>query len=387
MSRGFLRLLAAQSISSLGDWLATFALMALALDLSGSATAVGGVLVLRLAPAGLAGPVVGWVGARFGRRHLLPALDLVRAAAVAAIPLVDALWWLYGWMLLMETATVVAAAARDASIRDLVPVDTIHLANGAMMGASYGAIPLGAAAFTILGVTVPRAAEVALWVDAGTFLVSSVLVSGIGELPSRPDLSPSRETVGGALRIPLVRRALPPLVAASVGIGTLFSLGIGYAEDVLGADEAQFGLLVVGFGVGAVAGLGLVRRLGARLATVRVGVATMGSVLVVMGLVPRLDVAFLAAALFGAAGASSVLSGLTRVQTDLEAGDRLVALGAFHVGVRLALAVGALAAGVAHDLTSGLVQQPARAVLVGAGLVVLLSAGAMAVPVSEAAEG
>ncbi|GIU91423.1 MAG: hypothetical protein KatS3mg011_0329 [Acidimicrobiia bacterium] len=39
-----------------------------------------------------------------------------------------------------------------------------------------------------------------------------------------------------------------------------------------------------------------------------------------------------------------------------------------------------------HDSTSGWVQQPARAVLVGAGLVVLLSAGAMAAPVSEAAE-
>ncbi|HEY2999638.1 MAG TPA: hypothetical protein VGJ43_13735, partial [Acidimicrobiales bacterium] len=41
-------LLVGQAVSALGDWMGTVALMALVLQLTDSATAVGGVLVLRL---------------------------------------------------------------------------------------------------------------------------------------------------------------------------------------------------------------------------------------------------------------------------------------------------------------------------------------------------
>ena len=43
-------LLVGQAVSSLGDWMGTVALMALVLEITGSATAVGGVLVLRPPP-------------------------------------------------------------------------------------------------------------------------------------------------------------------------------------------------------------------------------------------------------------------------------------------------------------------------------------------------
>src|SRR6266536_726252 len=56
-----------QAVSSFGDWMGTVALMALVLDLTGSATAVGGILVLRLLPAGFAGPIAaGLVGLPVG---------------------------------------------------------------------------------------------------------------------------------------------------------------------------------------------------------------------------------------------------------------------------------------------------------------------------------
>ena len=48
---GFRTLLIGQGVSSLGDWMGTFAFMALVYRESGSATAVGGILALRLLPA------------------------------------------------------------------------------------------------------------------------------------------------------------------------------------------------------------------------------------------------------------------------------------------------------------------------------------------------
>ena len=48
---GFRTLLVGQGVSALGDWMGTIAFMALALELTGSPTAVGGILTLRLLPA------------------------------------------------------------------------------------------------------------------------------------------------------------------------------------------------------------------------------------------------------------------------------------------------------------------------------------------------
>jgi len=55
--RGFRDLLIGQGVSALGDWMGTVAFMALALKLTGSPTAVGGILTLRLLPAALGGPL------------------------------------------------------------------------------------------------------------------------------------------------------------------------------------------------------------------------------------------------------------------------------------------------------------------------------------------
>ncbi len=55
---GFRRLATGQLVSGIGDWMVTLALMVLVLDVSDSSTAVGGVLVLRLLPTLVAGPIV-----------------------------------------------------------------------------------------------------------------------------------------------------------------------------------------------------------------------------------------------------------------------------------------------------------------------------------------
>ncbi len=385
---GFRRMATAQSISSFGDWLATFALMALVLDISGSTAAVGGVLALRLGPAALAGPVIARLSSRMGRKPLLLRLDLTRAVAAAAIPLVRALWWVYVLTFVLEMCAVVAIAARDASVRDLVEDDDLPLANGLLMGATYGAIPLGAGAFTLISTVsdaLPSAIDFgryypAFWLDALTFLASFALLARITELPMQPDVVATSEHtphLRDSWRIPLVRTTLPPLVAASLGIGTLFSLGITFVRETLGASESQFGVLVIVFGVGAAGGLAA-RQLGGRggVWAVRLGVQAMGIVLILMVFAGGLGLTLVMAAAFGAAGAYSIVSGITSLQTDLDAGERLLALGSFHVIVRMALATGALIAGLAADLLgSGILGLgPIRSVMLVSGLIVATSA-------------
>lgn len=384
---GFRRLSIAQAVSSIGDWLATFALMTLVLDISGSAAAVGGVLALRLAPATVAGPLIGFAASRWGRRELLVRLDLLRAGVVLLVPLVRSLWWVYPLTVAMEVAAVVAIAARDASIRDLVDESDLPMANGIVLGATYGAIPVGAGAFSLIstlfdGQAGPIAgSHAAFWLDALTFLASAALIRRISDIPARPEPSlagggPVR--LSDARRIPLVRTTLPPVVAASVGIGTLFALGVGFVRDTLGASEAQFGTLVVVFGAGAALGL-VLRQFGpvGGVAAVRLGVTTMGAVMVVMAFAGGLGMTLVMAAGFGVGGAFAIVSGITVLQSDLAAERQLLALGAFHVAVRVALAIGALAAGAATDLLGdrtigGL--EPIRLVLLVSGGLVAISA-------------
>jgi dTMP kinase len=391
------RLVTAQVISSIGDWLATFAMMALVLSISGSTAAVGGILVLRLSPALLAGPVMSRVVGRWNARTIMLRADLVRAAIAVVLPLVSELWWVYVWAVMLELVTLVAVAARDGSVARVVEVDDLPLANGLLMGSTYGSLPVGAALFTAIGVLVAGSGRflVAFGFDALTFLTSYLIVSRIAKLRT-PPISPG--TTGAvlsfrdALAIPVVRSTIGPLTVASTGIGTLFSLGIVFVRDTLGAREEQFGILVVVFGIGALLGLGIRQShppVGGGLWAVRVGVLTMGGVLMAMSLMPSVGPAFAAALTFGAAAAYAIVSGITGLQTLVAEQQRILALGVFHVAIRLALGVGAVGAGLAADLV-GTVAWPVvgridgiRAVMFVSGIVAV--AGALATRAKPAA--
>src|SRR5207237_775868 len=104
------------SFGALGDWMGTIALMVLVSQETGSSTAVGGILVLRLIPAAVAGPLAARLAQRWDRRRTMLTMDLVRAGIVAVVPLVSALWWAYLWAFMLELASLAFLPARDASI-------------------------------------------------------------------------------------------------------------------------------------------------------------------------------------------------------------------------------------------------------------------------------
>lgn len=389
---GFRDLLVGQGVSSLGDWMGTVALMALVLQLTDSPLAVGGILTLRLLPAAVGAPLAAKAAGRWDRRRTMLAMDLTRAGMVFAIPFVRALWWIYLWGFLLEVASIVFLPARDSSIPDLVDGnEDLALANGLILGTSYGSIPIGAALFAAVA-TLPvqlagRPYALVFFIDAATFVVSFLCIARLTQLgPSAASEADGDEHTNlrfrDAFAIPLVAAVMPAALAVSLGLGALFSLGIVFVRDVLHASDAEFGVLIALFGVGAVLGLVALQRLpaGNGLARTRVGVLWIGVVVALFSLAPALWVALFGAVAFGGGAAFSLAAGMGAIQSSLEGRQRVLAFTAFHVVLRVGLAISAVAAGIAGDLLTDVhwpvvgTLQPARLVLLSAGILVFASA-------------
>jgi len=386
--RGFRDLLLGQGVSALGDWMGTVAFMALALKLTGSPAAVGGILTLRLLPAAVGGPLATRAVRRWDRRRTMLTMDAFRAVVIAAVPLIRGLWWIYLCAVVLEAASIVFLPARDASIPDLVEQDDLSLANGLVLGSSYGTIPLGAGAFAAVA-ALPvatlfhRPLALVFWIDAATFLVSFAYIRRLRMLgtPTAPAEERRDVRFRDAFRIPLVRAIMPATASVALGLGALFSLGIVFVRNVLHASNTEFGVLIALFGVGAALGLAAlqVRRGHDPLFETRLGVAVIGGVVAVFSLATHVWLAYLGATAFGAAAAFTLASGMGALQSRLDGTDRVLAFTAFHVVIRLALSLAAIGAGVAadllHDVRWPLVGtlEPSRVVLLSCGLLVILA--------------
>jgi MFS family permease len=381
-------LLVGQAVSSLGDWMGTVALMALVLEITDSATAVGGVLVLRLAPTIVAGPLAARLTLRWSRRRTMLAMDAVRVPAVAILPWVTHLWWIYIWAFVVELAGMVFLPARDASIPDLVEdEDDLAVANGLVLGTSYGMIPFGAGLFALVSAltgeaSTVEAARIIFLVDALTFAVSYL---AIARLPELGMAAGATDATGGrfrdALRLPIVRRLAPVAAVVAFGLGALFSIGIVWVNDVLDASDTEFGLLVACFGVGAAGGLLILRQLDRRdLALVRMLLILLGAVVATMSQAPAIGLALLGALGFGALCAMVLATSMELLQQHLGDRDRLLGFAVFHVVIRGGLALAAMGAGIASDVLDR-VSWPLLGRL-DSSQVVLLSSGVLVVVVA-----
>lgn len=389
--RSFRAFLVSQALAGWGSWLATVAFMAVVFELTGSPTAVGGILALRLLPAVVGGPLAARLAWHWDRRRTLLTMDAARAVMLALVPWVEALWWIYVWAFLLELATMVFLPPRDAVLPRVVRGDDLPLADGLLLASSYGTIPLGAVGFAATAAALPdllgRPHLLAFLIAAATFVASFALLASIPELGSpraRPEDGTRPTRFRAAFRIPMVRAVLPAVAATALGLGALFSLGIVFVTEVLGASDAQFGLLVSFFGVGAALGLALLQRVhvGSGLARTRAGVMAMGAMVAGFSFAPGIAIACLGAVGFGAAVSYSLASGMGVLQTALAEPERVLAFTAFHVSIRLCLALASVGAGVAGDLLSGVrwplvgYLEPARVILLVSGLVVY-GAGAL----------
>jgi dTMP kinase len=326
----FRRLWISLSLSSLGDWLGFLATTALATELTSSYSAelyaVAGVLFVRLLPAVFIGPVAGAFADRFNRRTTMVVTDLLRFALLLSIPLYPHLWWLLAASFLIECNSLFWIPAKEASIPNLVPRNQLESANQLNLVTTYGFGAVAALVFSALAF-VNRAlahnlsffrtnpVNLALYIDALTFLVSALTIINLKEISSpRPKASDdpaSGDQVGlftsimEGLRFLGGQRWLKGLVigiCGATGAGAaVIGLSQRFAHDLQGGNAAYgtlFGTVFVGLASGMFLGPRLIGTFSRR-RVVGLGIVACGLTLAVESVVPNLALAILTTALMG----------------------------------------------------------------------------------------
>jgi dTMP kinase len=356
-------------------------------------------LVVRLLPPLLASPAGGVLADRMDRRLLLVITNVASAGLVSVAPFLP-IGPLFVVAFLAEFLLLLGQPARDAAVPDLVPEGALPQANGLVMGASYGMLPVGAALFSGLRLAsdhlptwFPFAealrdnpTALAFLFDAGTFLFAAAMFAGVpmGGRPGVRDLGPFAglgEAAGYARRSPVILGLAAGVGVAMLGGGVLFALGIGYIRETLGGGDVEFGFLASLWGLGMALGLGvvrfLVREAGSEPLAFRSAVSACGVILIGMAFLPFTWLAFIAALFFGMAFSMAVMLAVTIVQRQVDEGMRGRLLGAAQMLFRVSLAVGALGVGGLAELTGGLSLGPVDldanqlGLLVGGSLILL----------------
>jgi len=249
-NRGFRLLFGARLVSHLGDWFNLLAVLALLRSIGAdSASAFGGILILKLLPGVLAAPAAGVLADRMPRRRLMMIADGLRAlivlgmlsAVVAPQPAV--IWALVA---LQSVVSAFFEPARSALLPDIVSPAELTAANA-----------LGAASWSLM-LTVGSALgglftawlgwEAAIVVDAASYLVSLALLYRLVEPPpverqaavADGFQAAGRELVEGARYLrahPRVARlALVKTGWAVAGVSTLVLTLLGEGPLALPAD-------------------------------------------------------------------------------------------------------------------------------------------------------
>ena len=198
--RDFRKLWLSMSLSSFGDWLGLLAITATATSLvdgfAAANFALGGVLLFRLLPAIVLGPLAGAFADRFDRRKTMVVTDVIRFALFASIPLVDNLVWLFVAQFLIEAFSLFWIPAKDAAVPNMLRKDQLEPANQLSLVTTYGLTPVlrrdrlrgahqrrRAAVATLI----PAVDEVdlALYLNALTFLVAAVVIWNLPSISGR----------------------------------------------------------------------------------------------------------------------------------------------------------------------------------------------------------
>jgi MFS family permease len=268
----FMQLWVGQGISFVGDFVSTVALVILVVELSGSASAVGGLLVARLIPT-LASPLVGVLADRLDRRVILVASDFARAILILAAVFARDLIVLYALVFLMGLARTFFNPTIRAAFPSVVGEGHLTRANAIINGTfsvSYAVGPaLGGLLVSVMGV------NAAFLLDAATYVISAVFLSRI------PFPRPQAGSEAGFLQE--LRAGLAHLAGTRVPLGivigaflTILTVNatvpaeVFLAKQTFDAGDTGYGLLVSLWGGGMVLGSALIGFLGDRIRLVPV---------------------------------------------------------------------------------------------------------------------
>jgi MFS family permease len=173
--REFRGLLFSDGLSTLGDQIARIAVALLVLERSGSAFLASATYAASYLTWLVGGPLLSALPDRYPRRRVMVVCDLVRMALIAclAVPGLP-LWLVFTVLILVGLLAPPSDAARSALLADVLTgeryVVANALSNAVGQAGQVGGFVAGGALVGLIGV------EGALLADAGTFLVSALLL-------------------------------------------------------------------------------------------------------------------------------------------------------------------------------------------------------------------
>jgi MFS family permease len=272
--RDFRLLWLGESISALGDQFALIALPWLALILTGSSLALGGVLAVMSIPRALLMVVGGVWTDRLSPRRVMLASNAVRLTAVGTLGLVvlsgqAQLWMLYAFALVFGVADAFFYPAQTSMVPELVEPSQIQSANGIVQGTAQLAVLVGpavagaiiAALGTTGGAGVGTAGiALALLLDAASFVASIVtLLLIVGRHQAASEATPMLTAIREALTFVWSRPTLGVIVVLSLLANLLIVGPIEVGLPVLAYTRlpegaVAYGVIMSAFGAGSLVG-------------------------------------------------------------------------------------------------------------------------------------
>jgi predicted MFS family arabinose efflux permease len=275
-NRSFRLLWLGQVVSQMGDWFDTIALYAIILRLTGSGRDVGLLLVARFVPSFFFGPLSGVIADRFSRQRIMIVSDVLRAVVVLGFLFVrrpDQLWLIYVLTVFQLGLSAFFEPAKTAAIPSIVEGRELVAANAITSVTWSVMLTLGAAIGGLI--TGVFGTDVAFVLDAGTYILSAVLIASI-RVGKRRKREKQKLTIGRALGItetiegiryvkerPRVLAFLLVKPAWGLGGGILTLLAV-FGERVFPVGKAAatgIGVLFAARGIGTAVGPIVARRL------------------------------------------------------------------------------------------------------------------------------
>ncbi len=358
-------------ISQLGDWVLFVGLPYEIYRITGSPLATMGMVLCFLVPGILLGSVAGVFVDRWDRRRLMVAVNLLQAAVLLPLLLVDqlGLWVVYVVLVMESSLSQLFSPAQVALLPSLLTGgdDELLTANALSGVGRHLARLIGPVVGGVI-VAIGGLATVGA-VDAASFVISAGMLALIRSRPTQRHsaetleheaVSAWRRLVGewrDGLRVvwgqPVLRALLVFAVITAIGEGLTGVLFVVWVVEALHSDGAGYGWVLSTQAIGGLAGALVIARLGARVRPLPLligGALAFGAIDLVLFtypvIYPHIGPALVMLVIVGVPGAAMGAAVTTIQQSESQDSHRGRVVGAIGAVARLGALIGTVTAGV-----------------------------------------
>lgn len=191
-NKGFITLMLAQLISSIGDWLSIVAIITLVgLKWEASPMEVSFIILCLAVPMAILGPFTGTIADRFSRKALMIFSDLVRSGLILILAFANSLWTVYVCLFMVGMLSAVFVPAKNGKLKELIPDESMKSAMSITSMIDSGTKVLGPLLSGLL--VTAFGTKLVFFIDSGTFLVSAILLLALPKAANLIDVNEELE--------------------------------------------------------------------------------------------------------------------------------------------------------------------------------------------------